>query len=134
MYLAAFDPGKTTGYVVVRAFEYSIINMGEVFTATELWELLYKWRPKVVIYEKFIYRGGVHADLSGCRLEGLFDLWGDLEGKVIAQKSTVKTFWTREKCQAMGFDSTSKHTRDAIKHLLQYCVFDAKLITLEKLK
>lgn len=135
MRLASFDPGKTTGFVLAtwKDDQLWIEKKHDISLISTLWKVLNEAEPDVIIYEKFMYRGGVSADLSGCRQEGIFDLYQYLNMcEVIVQKSTVKRFWTDGVLKDQGYTDSSKHCKDAIRHLLEYLTFNKKVYKLKR--
>lgn len=135
MRIASFDPGKTTGYALGEwdGNKLLIDRKLELRDIPTLWHELNLTEPDVIIYERFVYRGGVSADLSGCRQEGLFDLYDSFnECQLVVQSSTVKRFWSDQLIKHEGFTHPSKHVKDAIRHMLQYLTFDLKVYQLRK--
>lgn len=144
MIICAYDPGKTTGYVRAhwttegenQVKVLRVLEAADLIGVPAVWQSLEQYYPDVIIYERFVYRGGVNADLSGCRQEGLFDLYSHMHNTpVVVQSSTVKRFWRTEVLVANGWPrgrGMSKHQLDAARHLMQYLTFDLKEYELKR--
>lgn len=138
----AFDPGGSTGWAMWRAeklvndkglpeYYNEVTNSGcfdEQDHHEKIVDLLELQRTEVyhVITEAFLDRPGrnTSTELISRDYIGVMHLWCKQNDQPLHQQSAVmaKKFITDQKLRKMGFWSTNKHSRDALRHMLFYMI------------
>lgn len=145
MRLMSFDPGGTTGWCLhqhVGAGEPvppgprwvgGQLTGGEVGHHLELWELLKKYEPTVIIYEAFNYqiRQRQAATMPGVQLIsreyiGILQLWARLYKIPIVkqQPSVIGIQWVKDPAlKKFGLYNVGEpHRNDAARHMVYFIV------------
>lgn len=148
MRILSFDPGGTTGWAYHDLYQGELtggpkIEGGQIGPDdhhAELWELIYRRNPDLIIYEQFDYRlkkdKQTGLEVPGIVLVskeyiGIIKLWHQKmpKCKIHAQSSSYggaggksqKAFWTDEKLKVIGvYVPGCPHENDAKRHLLMY--------------
>lgn len=145
MRILAFDPGGTTGW----AFHELVLDkmtgaplmiggqLGPVPHHLELWQLIMRLNPDVIVYEDFQYRiKRDHEDDGSVLPAGIVLVSVEYIGiiKLSAYASALrgvklwcqlpahgKGFWTNDKLKKIGvYAKGCQHQNDATRHLLHY--------------
>lgn len=153
--IMAFDPGGTTGYVYhylrhLNTSKYTGTNydyvgawgggqIGPDKHHKELWTLLCREDPSVIVCESFDYRvlrdkddtydrGGI--SLVSREYIGIIELYCQLTGKPLyMQKSAIKAIeWLKDpSLKKLGVHTAgNQHQNDAARHLIHYLVVTLK--------
>lgn len=138
----ALDPGGSTGWAMWRAEKlvnaegiaeyYNEFTTSGCFTDPDHHEtliaLIELQRTEVfhLITESFINRPekATQSELISRDYIGAMTLWCKQNDVRLHQQSSAlaKTFVTDKKLKAMGYWSTNKHSRDALRHMLFYMI------------
>lgn len=128
----ALDPGGTTGWAEWVQGKYRIGHLGPKEHHKELFELLNRKKPDVVVSESFEYRRGQrdHVELVSREYIGIGKLWCRLNDRkmVLQTAASAKTFVTDERlsdCGLLLMPRTiwpNQHMNDAMRHLVFYLI------------
>lgn len=145
MKIISFDPGGTTGVVILdskRPAQFRSIQIEIDDHHTAIWSLLLAHSPDKIIAEDFNYRVIEEGTRKGIELIsrdylGVIKLYQQLYGKpagceLIIQKPAYavgkKPFFTDEFLKRMGiYTKGAPHSNDAMRHLLMYLCFNLKI-------
>lgn len=123
MYIAAIDPGKTTGVAFIDE-EFDLdVHLLETKSRVELSKLLIEEKPKFIICESFrITRRSNSSSLVAVEMIGIVKLAADVvDALVIFQTPSYAKFWTAKKLSSIGlYRPGMPHAMDALRHLVQY--------------
>ena len=148
MKILSFDPGGTTGWAYHELYNGELTGLpmiegGQIGPHEhhgELWELIYRRNPDLIVYEQFDYRlkkdKETGLEVPGISLIsneyiGIIKLWGQKmpKCKLHNQSSSYggaggksrKAFWTDEKLKVIGAHTPgNQHRNDATRHMLMY--------------
>lgn len=132
MLIYSLDPGITSGYAIADVeWAYNEITQGPDFLINSVIESgefkysdtikhLYKARPcDVIVIEDFVVRKSLIGDrLLTVRVIGAFEIF--FASKVVFQQPAEKVRAPDAILKSNSLWSNSKHTRDALRHLLIY--------------
>lgn len=124
----ALDPGETTGVAIYTQKKSPgqvdrFWKRLQVVTHQEVWELLAKEDPHVVIAESFVQSTGAGATNFGAvEINGVIKLYQQLTDKpIVWQGRQIKNFWDDEKLKTVTlWEKGQKHAMDATRHMLYY--------------
>lgn len=137
MRIIAFDPGGTTGVATYDDNNCRPIMIAEPYWGWkeltgedhhwQIWnELLYKAPFDAVVYETFVPEGRKNINTIAQEYIGVIKLALHNDSTLIPQSRAQKQFWTDERLRKLGLWRSSKHERDATRHLLYYVSFTLK--------
>lgn len=121
--IVGVDPGGTSGITFYDGRHWVVV---ETPSLVDLWWCLNRWKPEIVIYEKFIPDGAPYH--KGALLaEGVICLWGESyhgKKKLVGNLRTDKQFASNELLKHCGLwvPLPQGHGRDAIRHVIHYLV------------
>lgn len=129
MRILALDPGGTTGWTSydddggkVPAWGWG--QLEEEDHHVQLYDLLDRQQPDVVVCERFTYRPHLpHAVLISRDYIGVATLWCKQNGVEIVMQmpAHAKGLWDDKKLKAVNLYQVNKrHANDATRHLLYY--------------
>jgi hypothetical protein len=131
--IAAFDPGRTTGYAIAYRDEthYYVTCGQDRMTHIEFWNFIARLHADHLICESFEYRAfQSDADLYPCELIGVYELWHQMfVGKeAYFQKPSIqgakKAYFSDAKLKSLDlYNPSFEHGRSALKHLLWWFKF-----------
>lgn len=136
MRILVFDPGESTGWtfynVITGDLEGGTVRMRNAYE--EFGKVFDRYIPDVVVYEKFaLYPGAAKAmswnTFIPCEMIGVikFLSWENKLEIITEQPAGLRKFISASELDKAWHslvdarDSKTKHTRDALMHLLYYC-------------
>lgn len=133
--IIALDPGGTTGWCTfdVGPSRWSGGQLDQEDHHEDLWHLLQRQQPNVVVYEAFNYQIRKHQGttmpgvvLMSREYIGVAQLWCQLYQREIVkqQPSVVGLAWLKDPMlRKMGrYNTGEPHRNDATRHMLYYLV------------
>jgi hypothetical protein len=122
--IVGVDPGGTNGIVFYNGDVWVVV---ETPSLMDLWWCLNRWKPLVVVAEKFVPDGGPF-DKGALLAEGVVCLWGETyqhQKKLVWNLRSDKAFASDELLKTTGLwvPLPQGHGRDAIRHIIHYLVF-----------
>lgn len=117
------DPGGTNGITFYDGRLWVVI---ETPSLMDLWWCLNRWKPQIVIAERFIADGSPF-DPGALHAEGVIRLWGEMyhgKKKLVWNLRSDKAFSSDELLKHCGLwvPLPQGHGRDAIRHVIHYLV------------
>lgn len=129
MRVTSLDPGGTTGVAQYRDGTITTHSLTGDRHHLELWCDLLVFGPDVVISERYEYQirpGAVSVDLIAREYIGVADVFTKIKSskqrpvEFVLQPTSCKQFWDDSKLKKVSLWVSSKHERDATRHLLYY--------------
>ena len=128
--IMALDPGNSTGWVL-RDSDNNLIGGTISERHHDVWELLDKWHPDILIYETFqMYPSKAQKLIWNtfypCEVIGVIKLWAQLNKPeaLIGLQPSVKKFALsnseRDLWRTVKGAPITEHTRDAVRLLRYY--------------
>lgn len=135
MKLIAFDPGDTTGYVVINTETKKLLNSGivkyneKIMTVREviIHCVMLDPSPTTIVYESFLIRsghaGGAQKDVKAAQIIGRIKTFADeFNCDISGQPPAVRIRIDNDVLRDAGYnlkEIKSPHTRDALRHAVR---------------
>jgi hypothetical protein len=121
------DPGGTTGTALFMSANLKWFrNQLEGDHHRELWAILEKVKPHVIVCESWLNLGKEAANVVAPQYVGIARLYAELSPStkwVTQTPSEGKGFWNDQKLKKVGLYMPGKrHANDATRHVLHYLV------------
>ena len=125
--IVALDPGTTTGVAIYGDEGYRALEIKPdtyPHAHESLYDLLCSLDPKIVVYEKFLFRQSqTGVVFRGVEYIGVIELYAQLHYKEVYKisPSDGKAFWDNKKIRALDlWVASSPHAMDATRILLTH--------------
>lgn len=132
----AIDPGGTTGIAVLPTWQSlgPDVHAMQVTTGKELWELLHRYQPQLIVYELFkLYAHKANTQIGNefpsAQQIGIIRLYVELHPECRAQgqmASQAKLLVTDAALRDLELvrpkQPAAVHARDAMRHLVYYMI------------